>query len=76
MGKKLMDLIIAREEDPQKNVKRIAIIHSGFKIQVEEKEQIFAVVNAGGVRYADTIGQVQRFCKMKSEPMTARKRDV
>ena len=32
-----------------------------------------AVANAGGVRYVDAIGQVQRFCKMKSEPVTARK---
>ena len=71
LTKKLMGLTLAKGEDPQKLGKRIAIIQSGFKIQVEEKEHISAVVNAGGVRYAAAIGQDQRFCKMKLEPVTA-----
>ena len=73
LTKKLMGLTLVKGEDPRKLGKRIAVIQSRFKIQVEEKEKILAVVNAGGSRYADAIGQVQRFCKMKSEPVTARK---
>ena len=35
---------------------------------------MLAMVNAGGFRYADAIGQEQeRLCAMKSEPVTARK---
>ena len=70
---KLAGLTLAKEEDPRKLGKRTAIIQSRFKVQVEEKEKILAVVNAGGFRYADAIGQEHRLCKMKSEPVTARK---
>ena len=73
MSKKLMGLTLAKREDPRKLGKRTAIIQSGFKIKVEEKEKISAIVNSGGIRYADAIGQVQRFCEMKSKPVTARK---
>ena len=68
-----MGLTLAKGEDPQKLRKQIAIIQSRFKVQVDEKEKISAVMNAEGLRYADAIGQVQRLCKMKSEPVTARK---
>ena len=34
---------------------------------------MLAMVNAGGFRYADAIGQEERLCAMKSEPATARK---
>ena len=73
LTKKLIGLTLAKGTDPQKLGKRIAIIQSHFKVQVDEKETISAVVNAGGFRYADAIGQVQRLCEMKSEPVIARK---
>ena len=46
--KKLMRMTLAKGEDPQKLGKRIAIIQSRFQVQVEEKDTILAVVNAGG----------------------------
>ena len=71
MTKKLMGLTHTKGEDPRKLGKQIAIIQSRFKIQVDQKENISAVVNVR--RYADEIRQVQRLCKMKSEPVIARK---
>ena len=55
---------------PAKLGKRIAFIQSGLKIKLKRKK-ISAVVNPRGAKYADAIGQVQRFCGMKSEPVTA-----
>ena len=60
LTEKLNELTLAKGEDPRKLEKGMAIIQSGFKVQVEEKEKIFAVVNAGGLRHADAIGQEQR----------------
>ena len=56
LTKKLMGLTLAEGEDPRKLGKHIAIIQSRFKVQVEEKGKISAVVNAGGFRYVDAIG--------------------
>ena len=63
LTKKLMGPTFTKEEDSRKLGKRIAIIQSRYKAQVEEKEKISAVVNAGGFRYADAIGQEQCFAK-------------
>ena len=71
LTKKLMGLTLAKEKVPQKLGKRIAIIQSQFKVEVEEKDKILAVVNTGVFRYADAIGQEQRLCAMKSKPATA-----
>ena len=48
LSKKLMGLTLAKGEDPRKLGKWIAIIQSRFKVQVDEKENISAVVNAEG----------------------------
>ena len=68
-----MGLTLAKGEDPRKLGTRIAIIQSRFKLQVEEKDKMLAVVNAGGFRYADAIGQEHQLCEIKLEPVTARK---
>ena len=48
LTKKLMGLTLAKGEDPRKLGKRITFIQSRFKVQVVDKENISAVVNAGG----------------------------
>ena len=48
LTEKLMGMTLPKGEDPRKPGKRIAIIQSRFKVQVEEKDTILAVVNAGG----------------------------
>ena len=46
LSKKLIGLALPKREYPKKLGKQNAIIQSRYKIQVEEKEQISAVVNA------------------------------
>lgn len=52
---KLMSLELKRTQDPESLGDEIAAIETAFRVPMDEKQKIAAVVNASGEQYADTI---------------------